>query len=57
VKREEAIKDLRAVGELFATISVATWTQAGSTQRRDLYLRANGDVWSWYLTLTRQPVR
>jgi len=35
----------------------ATWTQSGSTQRRDLYLRATGDVWSWYLTLTRQPAR
>ena len=36
----------------------ATWTQPGApTQRRDLYLRSNGDVWSWYLTLTRQPVR
>jgi hypothetical protein len=35
----------------------ATWTQPGSSQRRDLYIRANGDAWSWYLTLTRQPVR
>ena len=36
----------------------ATWTQPGApTQRRDLYLRPTGDVWSWYLTLTRQPVR
>jgi hypothetical protein len=26
-------------------------------QQRDLYLRRDGDVWSWYLTLTRQPVR
>jgi len=35
----------------------ATWTQPGSTQRRDLYLRPNGETWSWYLILTRQPVR
>jgi hypothetical protein len=36
----------------------ATWTQPGvQTQRRDLYLRANRGEWSWYLTLTRQPVR
>lgn len=36
----------------------ATWTQSGSpSQRRDLYMRANGEVWSWYLILTRQPVR
>ena len=36
----------------------ATWTQPGApTQRRDLYLQANGAAWSWYLTLTRQPVR
>jgi hypothetical protein len=36
----------------------ATWTQPGvPTQRRDLYVRAIGDVWSWYLTLTRQPAR
>src|SRR5205814_10484002 len=26
-------------------------------QQRDLYLQSDGDVWSWYLTLTRQPVR
>jgi hypothetical protein len=36
----------------------ATWTQPGApTQRRDLYLRAIGAEWSWYLTLTRQGVR
>jgi hypothetical protein len=36
----------------------ATWNQPGvDTQRRDLYLSRTGDVWSWYLTLTRQPVR
>jgi hypothetical protein len=36
----------------------ATWTQPSKpTERRDLYLRRNGDVWSWSLTLTRQPVR
>ena len=35
----------------------ATWTQPETSQRRDLYMRANGDVWSWYLILTRQPVR
>jgi hypothetical protein len=34
----------------------ATWN-AAVEQRRDLYLRRDGDVWSWYLTLTRQPVR
>ena len=36
----------------------ATWTQPGAAaQRRDLYLRSVGAEWSWYLTLTRQPVR
>jgi hypothetical protein len=36
----------------------ATWTQPGvAVQRRDLYLRSVGAEWSWYLTLTRQPVR
>lgn len=36
----------------------ATWTQPGvSTQRRDLYMRSNRGEWSWYLILTRQPVR
>ncbi len=36
----------------------ATWTEPGApAQRRDLYLRSSGEVWSWYLTLTRQPVR
>ena len=34
----------------------ATW-QAVEVQQRDLYLRRDADVWSWYLTLTRQPVR
>jgi hypothetical protein len=34
----------------------ATWA-AVVVQQRDLYLRRDGDVWSWYLTLTRQPVR
>lgn len=34
----------------------ATWN-AAVEQQRDLYLRRDGDVWSWYLTLTRQPVR
>ncbi len=34
----------------------ATWN-AAVEQRRDLYLRRDGEVWSWYLTLTRQPVR
>jgi hypothetical protein len=34
----------------------ATWN-AAAQQQRDLYLRSDGDVWSWYLTLTRQPVR
>lgn len=34
----------------------ATW-QAVAVQQRDLYLKRDGDVWSWYLTLTRQPVR
>ena len=35
----------------------ATWTLPGSTQQRDLYMRANGETWGWYLTLTRQPIR
>src|SRR5439155_21734054 len=34
----------------------ATWAAVVVAQR-DLYLRRDGDVWSWYLTLTRQPVR
>ena len=34
----------------------ATWS-AAVQQQRDLYLRRDGDVWTWYLTLTRQPVR
>jgi hypothetical protein len=34
----------------------ATW-MAAAVQQRDLYVRRDGDVWSWYLTLTRQPVR
>lgn len=34
----------------------ATW-QAVAVQQRDLYLRRDGDTWSWFLTLTRQPVR
>jgi hypothetical protein len=34
----------------------ATWN-AAAEQRRDLYLRRDGDTWSWSLTLTRQPVR
>jgi len=34
----------------------ASWA-AVVVQQRDLYLRRNGNVWSWYLTLTRQPVR
>jgi hypothetical protein len=34
----------------------ATWN-AAAEQQRDLYLKSDGDVWSWYLTLTRQPVR
>jgi hypothetical protein len=38
------------------TFVKATWN-AAAEQRRDLYLKREGDVWSWYLTLTRQPVR
>ena len=38
------------------TFLKATWA-AVVVQQRDLYLRREGDVWSWYLTLTRQPVR
>jgi hypothetical protein len=34
----------------------ATWN-AAVEQQRDLYLRRDGDTWSWFLTLTRQPVR
>lgn len=34
----------------------ATWN-AAAEQQRDLYLQQTGDVWNWYLTLTRQPVR
>jgi len=34
----------------------ATWAGVVVAQR-DLYLRRDGDVWSWYLILTRQPVR
>jgi hypothetical protein len=45
-------------GEAAGAFVKATWTQPGApTQRRDLYLRRNADVWSWYLILTRQPVR
>jgi hypothetical protein len=38
------------------TFIAATWN-AASEQQRDLYLQQTGDEWSWYLTLTRQPVR
>lgn len=34
----------------------ATWN-AAAEQQRDLYLQSDGDVWSWHLTLTRQPIR
>jgi len=50
VQRRPIEKD--AIG----TFIRATWTAAGE-QQRDLYLQSDGDVWSWYLTLTRQPVR
>jgi hypothetical protein len=38
------------------TFLQATWN-AATEQKRDLYVQRVGDVWSWYLTLTRQPVR
>lgn len=50
VQRRPIQKD--AIG----TFIQATWT-AAAEQQRDLYLNSDGDVWSWYLTLTRQPVR
>ena len=34
----------------------ATWN-AAAEQQRDIYFRHDGDVWTWFLTLTRQPVR
>jgi hypothetical protein len=34
----------------------ARWN-AAVEQQRDLYLKRDGDTWSWFLTLTRQPVR
>ena len=34
----------------------ATWN-AAAQQQRDLYLQSDGDVWSWYLILTRQLIR
>src|SRR6266849_45898 len=42
----------------FGMFLKATWAQPGApAQQRDLYLSRRGDVWSWNLTLTRQPVR
>ena len=42
--------------DAIGTFVRATWNAAGE-QQRDLYLKRDGDTWSWFLSLTRQPVR